>query len=476
MNTLIWNVRGLGSPHAFHELQRLLAATSPRLVFLCETRLTSRRCNLWRSMLGFSGQLVVDAEGQKGGLVLLWDNATAVTVLSYSPGHIDCEVEAEGKRWQFTGFYGNPATALRKFSWQLLRRIAEMRRHKDIPWLVGGDFNEILQDSEKQGGRTRSLAQMNMFREAIFCCNLHEVAHRDVTHTWFNRREDGDIFERLDRYLGDPRWQEAFPHAKTMALDLFGSDHRPVMCMLEGDGEKVICHGKGRFHFEDKWLLDRQCVPDFACEWTSLAYVGELPNKMKRCQWFLSKWAKGKFDALGKKITKMRKERQKMMGSANGKINAKAIMDISRKIELAVEMEANHWKQRARVNWLANGDRNTSAFHIQASKRRKKDTIKKLRDELGVWRCEEDEEKAGLIQTYFRELFDSSRPTREDINRVVGAVDTSLSQDDVAFLERPYEAREVRKALFDMHPTKAPARMVSMLGSIKGSGRWWGIS
>lgn len=61
-------------------------------------------------------------------------------------------MKAEGKNWQFTGFYGNPATEQRKFLWQLMRRIAEMQKQKKTPWLVGGDFNEILQDSEKQGG------------------------------------------------------------------------------------------------------------------------------------------------------------------------------------------------------------------------------------------------------------------------------------------------------------------------------------
>lgn len=131
---------------------------------------------------------------------------------------------------------------------------------------------------------------------------------------------------------------------------------------------------------------------------------------MKRCESFLTKWAKGKFDSLGKKISKLRKERQRMMEMVGEKINAQDIIGISRKIEQAVEMEANHWKQRARVNWLANGDRNTRAFHIQASKRRRKDTIKKLMDDQGVWK-EDEKDMARLIKVFFQQLFTSSRPS-----------------------------------------------------------------
>lgn len=99
MNALVWNVRGLGNPRAFHEFRRLLAAVAPRLVFLCETRLGSRKCDRWRTILGFKGLFVVDSVGQKGGLILMWDNTVDVTILSYSSGHIDCVVSADGDQW-----------------------------------------------------------------------------------------------------------------------------------------------------------------------------------------------------------------------------------------------------------------------------------------------------------------------------------------------------------------------------------------
>lgn len=126
--------------------------------------------------------------------------------------------------------------------------------------------------------------------------------------------------------------------ATTEVFDFYGSDHRPILCRLGGQEEREVCKGQGHFHFEEKWLLDKELVPDLACEWSSLGYVLELPKKMKMCESFLTRWAKGKFDKLGKQIQIMRKERQKLLEGKEGHLNARDILEITRKIEKAVEM------------------------------------------------------------------------------------------------------------------------------------------
>ncbi|XP_057775203.1 uncharacterized protein LOC130994187 [Salvia miltiorrhiza] len=179
---------------------------------------------------------------------------------------------------------------------------------------------------------------------------------------------------------------------------------------MDKRSDKVKNFGVGRFHFEDKWFLDKSFVPDFLCERTALSHVGDLPTRMAHCEDCLKKWAGKKFNGLGKKIAVLRKERMQMMRQMSEKGTEADFVEISKQIEHAVEAEASHWKQRARVNWLVNGDRNTGAFHSQASRRRKKDTIKKLKDRQEE-RKEEEQEKAGIIKEYFEELFASSRPT-----------------------------------------------------------------
>lgn len=52
------------------------------------------------------------------------------------------------------------------------------------------------------------------------------------------------------------------------------------------------------------------------------------------------------------------------------------------------------------------GDRNTKFFHVYASNRKKKNTLKKLRDDLGMW--VEYEGISKLVVHYFEHVFSSN--------------------------------------------------------------------
>ena len=84
-----------------------------------------------------------------------------MTVYSHSLAHIDANIRVMGTReWHFTGFYDHLETARRGDSWTLLKRL---QRHNDMPWLVGRDFNEILEGTEKSGRIERHWYQMETF-------------------------------------------------------------------------------------------------------------------------------------------------------------------------------------------------------------------------------------------------------------------------------------------------------------------------
>lgn len=60
-----------------------------------------------------------------------------------------------------------------------------------------------------------------------------------------------------------------------------------------------------------------------------------------------------------------------------------------------------------RAKWLRFGDRNMSYFHNFTNQRKKRNTIKVLRDKNGEW--VEGEKKMAIVATdYFKELFSMS--------------------------------------------------------------------
>ncbi|KAI8021437.1 F-box protein [Camellia lanceoleosa] len=88
-----------------------------------------------------------------------------VGLMSYSSGHIDSLISGIGLLdWRFTGFYGNLVSSQRNDSWTLLRRLLALGHG---PWMIAGDFNEILFQHEKDGVSARCQVQMEAFRLAV---------------------------------------------------------------------------------------------------------------------------------------------------------------------------------------------------------------------------------------------------------------------------------------------------------------------
>jgi hypothetical protein len=130
------------------------------------------------------------------------------------------------------------------------------------------------------------------------------------------------------------------------------------------------------------------------------------------------------------------------------------------------------WQQRARANWLKNGDRNTSFFHAHASERRRVNKIKKLKREGGGV-VEREEELGPFITNFYKSLFLSSAgQVNEDLLQFVPQSVTAVMNDH---LMSPYTVEEVRKALDSIGDLKAPGPdgMLALFYK-KNSGTSWG--
>lgn len=196
---------------------------------------------------------------------------------------------------------------MRRFSWDLLRRLSNDLEMVGLPWLVGGDFNEICHESDKEGGNNRPQANMQAFREVLADCRLKDVIARGLM-TWYNKRHGNEaVKEWLDIMLINSVWQNTFQTNKVEVLDFYGSDHRPMM--LRGVINSTDTWGKRRkrFYFEEKWLHNADFVPDFLNKWEQLKLCSTLPDCLKECQTFLTSLAGNRFDNLGKRIKDLRK-------------------------------------------------------------------------------------------------------------------------------------------------------------------------
>ncbi|KAL5831728.1 hypothetical protein ACOSQ4_017082 [Xanthoceras sorbifolium] len=263
----------------------------------------------------------------------------------------------------------------------------ELGTKRSIPWLCGGNFNEILEDSEKKGGNPRPRFLIKNFRFALDSCGLSDLGFSGPPFTWFNKRDGNHaIMERLDRFVGSWSYR-----------------------------------GCRRFFFEDCWADLEECAHIVTRCWN--VSLGE--------QWR----AKDLMACLAH------------CASALGTWNGDNLWH-----DLLLHDEV-YWKQRSRVAWLKDGDRNTRFFHSQASKRKKKNAIQGLLDSFGVWK-DQPANIVRVIVSYFLEIFTSSNPSTEDILAVSSSVGQRLSAASRHLLDRPFSVEEVRIVLFDMAHSK----------------------
>ena len=71
---------------------------------------------------------------------MFWKWGMDITKLDVTSNFIDVIVD-DGRKWRRTGFYGEPARERKHKSWEYLQSLHQVM---DIPWMVFGDFNEIL--------------------------------------------------------------------------------------------------------------------------------------------------------------------------------------------------------------------------------------------------------------------------------------------------------------------------------------------
>lgn len=143
MNSLLsWNCRGLGSSAAVLSLGDLVRNQSPDIIFLCETKSwNSEMCRI-QQRLQFEKGDWVESKGRAGGVALFWKDEVDLKIRAKGDRFIDFEVVgSSGDRWRGTGIYDCSESGQMHNTWELIRELDNMPH---MPWVVVGDFNEVL--------------------------------------------------------------------------------------------------------------------------------------------------------------------------------------------------------------------------------------------------------------------------------------------------------------------------------------------
>ena len=257
MTTLAWNCRGIGSTPVVRALIDEVKNCDPILVFLAETKANQNRIKGLQRKLGLTQGITVSSDGQSGGLAMLWKEGADARFKSCSNTHIDVVVcEGNGaKPWWATRSYGHPDARMRPISWNLLE---SLHRQCQMPWVVFGDFNEILSFDEKLGWLDRDARQLEGFRECLSNCRLFDLGFVGQRFTWCNGRiREQRTLVRLDRMVANKEWLNLFPEVKVVHRSMVAYDHCLLSLSLRMRELRKVA--RKRFMFEEMWTREEGC-------------------------------------------------------------------------------------------------------------------------------------------------------------------------------------------------------------------------
>jgi hypothetical protein len=204
------------------------------------------------------------------------------------------------------------------------------------------------------------------------------------------------------------------------------------------------------------WLEDKGCEETVRKTWdpdprgTTMI---RLSTKINQCQKSLGEWSRRSFGSIRRQLAEKKRQLEDAENMAVAGESFETIKTLRAEINVLLKKEEKMWRQRSRSTWLKEGDRNTKYFHGRASQRRRRNNIKGVRDQAGIWQ-DNDDQVARVFLEYYRSLFTSSDP--RNIEEAVAPTPQVVTQAMNNSLTREFTSAEAEQAIAQMAPSTTP--------------------
>eukprot|EP00253_Pinus_taeda_P028043 PITA_28043 len=218
---------------------------------------------------------------------------------------------------------------------------------------------------EKRGGRNKLDKESNNLKEYIQSNWLIDTPFNNGLFTWNNKRAGShQIASRLDRFLISDNAIHLEGDLSASILPLAGSDHWPISLEWSQPGNAT----RRPFRFETFCMTH----PDFI----NLAQTA-LDQDMKQLQ-------------------------QRIITEGRSEELSKQEKSLETQISERAKQEETLWRQKSRIGWLKEGEKNTKKFHRSTIQRRMNNNITHIQNEQGV-KVEKHEEIELELLNYFKQ-------------------------------------------------------------------------
>ncbi|KAL0295882.1 UNVERIFIED_CONTAM: Retrovirus-related Pol polyprotein from type-2 retrotransposable element R2DM, partial [Sesamum calycinum] len=245
--------------------------------------------------------------------------------------------------------------------WTAIKTLAE--NITDEPWLILGDFNAVIDASEVCGRAADTTNSMNEFRNCILETGLIQLPFSGSPFTWHNCSEGPrSLWKRLDRMLVNAVWLNTWPDSSYISALPSTSDHSPLILNSVNRGND---HGLFRF---DNYLAKRSGFLDSVRQvWRhritgTVLYGVVVKLKALKATFRQQRKETGNLTENVRTAKRFLDKAQELFDTHKDDLLLQLVKCCRLVYSVAIKMEANMLKQRAKLQWLKQGDHTSKIF------------------------------------------------------------------------------------------------------------------
>ncbi|XP_048613177.1 uncharacterized protein LOC125587083 [Brassica napus] len=258
------------------------------------------------------------------------------------------------------------------------------------PWILGGDFNQIISPMEHSSMDVNTTDNlMYQLRDCFLQLGVFDLRYLGPQHTWTKNRPEDPIAKKLDRLLVNSSLVASLPHALATYLPPLISDHTPCLIdlayQLPQAGTKpfklqnyLTKHPSFAQHVYDAWLrAGSECLT-----------LTQLCWKLKVIKRDLKQLNRENYSKIQERVSETYSLLQHVQVQAlqnPSTTTFEAERDLHQRWLFLREIEESYFRQKSRINWLAEGDLNTTYFHRICQTRESLNAIRAFLTAAGDW-------------------------------------------------------------------------------------------
>nr|XP_011470584.1 PREDICTED: uncharacterized protein LOC105353269 [Fragaria vesca subsp. vesca] len=379
-----------------------------------------------------------------------------IRVLSTSDQQVSLQVMFDSVNCFLTAVYARTTISGHRKLWE---DITDFKgRFVTGPWLVFGDFNAVLGAHEKKGGAPLCRRSCEEFQTMSDVCELIHVDTKEAEFTWVRRRGfRGNVELRLDRSLANLNWMEEWDQFDCCTLPRTCSDHNPLLMSFS----KFTGSRFSLFRFRKMWLEHKDFMSFVKGCWSSTTSFGcpysVLQYKLRTLRKSLRTWNWEVFGDVHRRVefdlAALADIQNKIAASGGSDEEFEKETELQAILNESILHQEILWREKSRLRWLSEGDRNSSYFHALCKVRRNRSSITLLRD--GDQVLQDPHYIQNHIVDYYKNLF-TKHAEYEDSGLVSKVIHSMVTPEENTMLTSVPLSEEIWAAVKSMDPDSAP--------------------